>query len=253
MARYPSQSPRTLVYQFGPGPVTPVVKILIWANVACFVVSWLLQVFFGVSLVGLLGLRPESVLTRLYVWQPVTYMFLHAGPLHILFNMLALWMFGVELERLWGRTFFLKYYFVTGVGAAITTLLLALIPGGVGNLMWDTVTVGASGAVYGLLLAYALYFPDRPIYVMALFPVPARYFVLIMGGFALMSSAGDQGGVANAAHLGGLIFGYLYLRVWRRRPLAELKYRYVKWRMNRLRSKFDVYTGGRNDWDRRVH
>jgi len=249
MARYPSPSARTLTYQFGPGPVTPAVKLLIWANVACFVMSWLLP-----TTVGYLGLRPGAVFRQLWVWQPLTYMFLHAGLFHILFNMLALWMFGVELERLWGRTFFLKYYFVTGVGAAATTLLLALLPGGFGALLWNTVTVGASGAIYGLLLAYALYFPDRPIYMWALFPIPAKYFVMIMGGIALMSSiGGNQGGVANTAHLGGLVFGYLYLKVWRQRPLAEIKYRYVKWRMNRLRSKFDVYTGGRNDWDRHVH
>jgi rhomboid family protein len=247
--RYPSSSPRTLTYQFGPGPITPVVRLLIWANVAMFVVSWLVP-----SVVRYLGLQPEAVFSRLFIWQPVTYMFLHAGVFHILFNMLALWMFGVELERLWGRVFFLKYYFVTGIGAAATTLLLALAPGGFGDAMRFTITVGASGAIYGLLLAYALYFPNRPIYVWALFPIPARYFVLIMGAIAFMSSmGGDQGGVANSAHLGGLVFGYLYLRVWRPRPLAEIKYRYVKWRMNRLRSKFDVHTGGRNDWDRRVH
>jgi membrane associated rhomboid family serine protease len=249
MARYPSPSPRTLAYQFGPGPITPAVKLLIWANVACFVVSWLVP-----ATIHYFGLSPDAVLKRFWIWQPVTYLFLHSGPAHILFNMLALWMFGVELERLWGRTFFLKYYFVAGVGAAATTLFLSLVPTGFGDLLWNTVTVGASGAIYGLLLAYALYFPDRPIFVMALFPVPAKYFVLIMGGFALMSSVGgNQGGVANTAHLGGLVFGYLYLKVWRTRPLAEVKYRYFKWKMNRVRRKFDVYTGGRNDWDRHVH
>jgi len=249
MARYPSPSPRTLAYQFGPGPITPAVKLLIWANVACFVLSWLVPVS-----VRYFGLSPESVLGHFWIWQPVTYLFLHAGLFHILFNMLALWMFGVELERLWGRTFFLKYYFVTGVGAAFTTLLLALVPAGFGELLWNTITVGASGSIYGLLLAYALYFPDRPIFIMALFPVPARYFVLIMGGIALMSSVGgNQGGVAATAHLGGLIFGYLYLKVWRTRPLAELKYQYFRWKMNRVRRKFNVTTGGRKDWDRNVH
>lgn len=247
--RYRSSSPGTLVYQFGPGPVTPVVKALIWINVAAFLVSW-----FVPGLVGYLGLQPEAVIARLYLWQPVTYMFLHAGFAHILFNMLALWMFGVELERLWGRVFFLKYYFVTGVGAALTTMALALVPGEVGATMRAAVTVGASGAIYGLLLAYALYFPDRPIYVFAVFPIPARYFVIIMGAIAFVSSlGGNQGGVANGAHLGGLAFGYLYLKVWRSHPLAEIKYRYVKWRMNRLRRRFDVHTGGRNDWDRHVH
>jgi membrane associated rhomboid family serine protease len=116
------------------------------------------------------------------------------------------------------------------------------------------VTIGASGAVYGLLLAYALSFPNRPIYLWALFPVPAKYFVMIMGAIAFMSSVGgDRGGVANSAHLGGLVVGYLYLRVWRGNPLDAIKYRYVKFRMNRLRRKFDVHTGGRSDWDRRVH
>jgi membrane associated rhomboid family serine protease len=242
-----------VAFQFGPGPVTPAVRLLILANVTCFVGAWLLQVGFGVSVLGLLGLRPESVLRGFWVWQPVSYLFIHAGLVHILFNMLALWMFGVELERLWGRIFFLKYYFVTGVGAAATVLALSLVPE-IGDALWNTVTVGASGAVYGLLLAFGLYFPDRPIYFFAIFPVPARYFVLIIGGIALLlSMGGDQGGVANSAHLGGLLFGYLYLRVWRTRPLAELKYRYFKWKMNRVRRKFDVYTGGRNDWDRHVH
>jgi membrane associated rhomboid family serine protease len=251
MPRYPSSSPRTMIYQFGPGPMTPAVKVLIWANVACYVVSWLLPAAVWREVIAVLGLNPEAFLPRLMVWQPVTYMFLHAGLTHILFNMLALWMFGVELERLWGRTFFLKYYFVTGIGAAATTLLLALIPNDFGYAMRAATTIGASGAIYGLLLAYALYFPDRPIYIWALFPVPAKYFVLIMGAIALMAS--NQGGVAHMAHLGGLVFGYLYLKVWRTRPLAEVKYRYFKWKMNRVRRKFDVYTGGRNDWDRHIH
>ncbi|HEY3382305.1 MAG TPA: rhomboid family intramembrane serine protease [Vicinamibacterales bacterium] len=225
------------------------VRALIWTNAALFVISWLVP-----AIVLFLGLQPDAVYSRLFVWQPVTYMFLHAGFFHILFNMLALWMFGVELERMWGTTFFLKYYFVTGVGAAVTTMLLALVPGEVGAAMRYSLTVGASGAIYGLLLAYALAFPDRPIYMWMVFPIPARYFVLIMGAIAFLSSVGgNQGGVANTAHLGGLVFGYLYLRVWRSRPLDELKYRYVKWRMNRLRRKFSVYSGGRNDWDRKVH
>jgi membrane associated rhomboid family serine protease len=248
MRRYPD-SARTLSYTFGPGPATPVVKALIWTNVAFFVLTWLVP-----GVMEILGLRPAALFGRLYIWQPVSYMFLHAGVFHILFNMLALWMFGVELERMWGPRFFLKYYFVTGLGAAATTIVLSFLPGDMGTQMWLSVTVGASGAIYGLLLANALYFPDRPIYMWMLFPIPMKYFVLIMGAIAFMSSvSGNPGGVANGAHLGGLVFGYLYLRVWRVRPLGDLKYRYVKWRMNRLRRKFDVYPGGRNDWDRHVH
>jgi membrane associated rhomboid family serine protease len=120
--------------------------------------------------------------------------------------------------------------------------------------MWSSVTIGASGAIYGLLVAYALYFPDRPIYIWALFPIPARVFVLIMGAIAFMSSiGGNQGSVANSAHLGGLVVGYLYLKTRGGHPLAEIRYRYVKWRMNRLRRRFDVHDGGRNNWDKRIH
>jgi len=253
MSRYPS-STRTLAYSFGPGPLTPVIKILLWTNVALFVVWRLAPRAVSDLLTLYLGLQPAAVLTRFFLWQPATYMFMHAGIGHILFNMLALWMFGVELERMWGRTFFLKYYFVTGIGAAVTTILLSLLPFAFGDALWSAYTVGASGAIYGLLLAYGLYFPDRPIYVWMLFPIPAKYFVMIMGGIAfLLSVSGSDGGVANAAHVGGLAFGYLYLRVWRTRPLAEIKYRYFKWKMNRVRRKFDVYSGGRNDWDRKVH
>jgi membrane associated rhomboid family serine protease len=247
--RYSAVSPRTVAYRFGPGPMTPAVKLLLWANIGMFVVSWIAP-----DIVPLLGLQPSAVFSRLRIWQPVTYMFLHAGVTHILFNMLALWMFGVDLERLWGRDFFLRFYFIAGVGAAATTMLLALVPGELGATMWSSVTIGASGAIYGLLVAYALYFPDRPIYIWALFPIPARIFVLIMGAIAFMSSiSGDQGGIANSAHLGGLVVGYVYLKTRGGHPLAELRYHYVKWRMIRLRRRFDVHTGGRNDWDKRIH
>jgi hypothetical protein len=113
--------------------------------------------------------------------------------------------------------------------------------------------IGASGAIYGLLLAYALYFPDRPILLYFLFPIPARYFVMIMGAMAFYFSLGQTSGVANATHLAGLLVGYLYLKSARMHPLAELKYRYLKWKINRVRRKFDVYPGGRaDDIDRRV-
>lgn len=246
---YPTGDRRTVMYQFGPGPVTPAVKLLLWANVGMFVLTWAAP-----ELVVLLGLQPAAVVFGLRLWQPVTYMFLHAGVSHILFNMLALWMFGVDLERQWGRSFFLRYYFVAGVGGAATTMVLALVPGPIGQAMWGSLTVGASGAIYGLLVAYAVSFPHRPIYIWALFPIPARIFVLIMGALAFMSSVGgDQGGVANAAHLGGLVIGYLYLKTRGGHPLAEIKYRYVKWRMDRLRRRFEVHDGGRGDWDRHVH
>src|SRR4029077_18880889 len=108
-----------------------------------------------------LGLVPQFFLTRLWIWQPATYMFLHSGVFHILFNMLALWMFGTELERIWGTRYFLKFYFVTGIGAALLTVLFSMLPLDVSRDLYRSQIIGASGAIYGLLLAYALYFPDR--------------------------------------------------------------------------------------------
>jgi membrane associated rhomboid family serine protease len=235
---------------FGPGPVSTALKGLIGANVAMFFITSI----FG-SLVPVLGLVPAFVVRDLWVWQVGTYMFLHGGLFHIVFNMLALWMFGAELERVWGTRYFLKFYFVSGIGAGILTVAFSLLPFGFTQSLHHSVVIGASGAIYALLLAYALYFPDRPIYMYFVFPIPAKIFVLIMGAIAFYSSLSESGGgVANATHLGGLLVGYLYLRSSRIRPLGELKYRYTKWKIDRARRKFDVYSGGRrDDWNRRIH
>ena len=109
-------------------------------------------------------------------------MFLHAGVSHILFNMLSLWMFGVELERRWGSRFFTKYYFICGIGAGLSQILAGLIPAGPFSSLYVAQTIGASGAIYGILLAYALSFPNRPILIYFIFPVPAKILVAIMGG-----------------------------------------------------------------------
>jgi membrane associated rhomboid family serine protease len=245
-----SPSPYTSSYSFGPGPVSTILKTLIGVNVGMFLLEQIAP-----ASIGLLGLRPIAVRESLWVWQLVTYMFLHGSLLHILFNMLALWMFGAELERIWGTNDFLKFYFVTGAGAGILTVLFSMLPFDFAAQLYFSNVIGASGAIYGLLLAYALYFPNRPIYMYFLFPVPAKIFVLIMGAIAFYESVSPtNGGIANATHLGGLLVGYLYLKGARTRPLAELKYRYVRWKLNRTRKKFDVYSGGRSsDWDRRVH
>jgi membrane associated rhomboid family serine protease len=238
-------------YSFGPGPLTPAIKALMIANVAAFLAAMIVP-----AMTLHLGLRPADVVGSLQIWQPVTYMFLHGGIFHLLFNMLALWMFGVELERTWGSRFFTKFYFVSGVGAAITTLVLSFTPFAFADQLYYSLTIGASGAVYGILLAYALYFPNRPIYLWMIFPIPARYFVMIIGAISLLSSMGGSGGgVAHTTHLGGLIAAYLYLKGGGRTHLmAEIKYRYLKWRINRMRRRFDVYSGGRaDDANRRVH
>jgi membrane associated rhomboid family serine protease len=226
-------------------------KALIAANVALFILT---QLPSGRALTVWLGLLPADVVSQLRIWQPATYMFLHAGLFHLLFNMLALWMFGTELERLWGQRYFLKFYFVCGIGAGLLTIVFSFLPFDFSRALYESLVIGASGAIYGLLLAYGLYFPDRPILMFLLFPIPAKYFVMIIGAIAFYSSLGETGGVASATHLGGLVVGYLYLKGARVDPLSELKYRYLKWKINRVRRKFDVYSGGRaNDWDRRVH
>ena len=147
---------------------------------------------------------------------------------------------------------------MTGIGAGIVTVLVSLLPFGAATSMYYGSTVGASGAIFGLLLAYGLYFPDRRIYLYFLFPIPAKYFVMIFGGVALLSSvSGGGGNLAHFTHLGGLVVGYIYLksrRLARFSPIAELKYRYLKWKIGRMRRKFDVHQGGRSDdWDRRIH
>ncbi len=247
MRRYAS-SPYASSFSFGPGPISTVLKVLIGANVAMFLAQ-----FTSPVITDVLGLHPAWVVRWGWVWQLATYMFLHGGVFHILFNMLALWMFGAELERIWGTRYFLKFYFVTGIGAAALTVLFSLLPFAFSQQLQYANIIGASGAIYGLLLAYALYFPERPI-LLIVFPVPAKIAVTILGAIALVSSLGESGGVANATHLGGLLVGYLFLKGNRMHPISELKYRYLKWKINRVRKKFDVYSGGRaNDYDRRVH
>ena len=243
-------SPYASSFSFGPGPLSSAMKALIGANVLVFVAQALQPL-----LTGYFGLAPSNVVGNLWVWQLGTYMFLHGGLFHILFNMLALWMFGTELERIWGTRYFLKFYFVTGIGAGILTVLFSLMPFAASQQLYGSNVIGASGAIYGLLLAYGLYFPNRPIYMYLLFPIPARIFVVIMGAMAFYASlAGSGGGVANATHLGGLLVAYLYLKSAHMDPLGELKYRYLRWKINRVRKKFDVYSGGRaDDLDRRVH
>ncbi|HVH27090.1 MAG TPA: rhomboid family intramembrane serine protease [Vicinamibacterales bacterium] len=248
MRRYPS--PYAASFSFGPGPLSTAMKAIIGANVVVFLAQHL-----GAWVTNALGLVPSYVLGRFWIWQLGTYMFLHGGVFHLLFNMLALWMFGAELERIWGTRNFLKFYFVTGVGAGLLTVLFSLLPFSASEALYRSNVIGASGAIYGLLLAYALYFPNRQIYLYFVFPIPAKIFVLIIGVLAFYASfAGSGGGVANATHLSGIVVAYLYLNRTRIDPVGELKYRYLRWKINRVRRKFDVYSGGRTDhWDRRVH
>ncbi len=189
------------------GSLSTMVRMLIAWNVIFFLVQRLTSGFvggMGLDIVGYFGLIPISVWHG-EVWRLVTYMFLHGGFFHIAFNMLVLWMFGSQLEMVWGPRRFLKYYFITGIGAGITNAIIeqgSPIP-----------IVGASGAIYGLLLAFGMFFPNRPVFLYLLFPIKAKYFVIILGAVEFLTSISPgRDGIAHWAHLGGLLFGFLYLK-----------------------------------------
>ncbi|MGZ3722261.1 MAG: rhomboid family intramembrane serine protease [Bdellovibrionales bacterium] len=199
-------------------PFKGAVKGLVIANVAVWLGLVLIPGLFmhNSMFVDLFGLVPERVITSFWIWQVFTYMFMHAsGVFHILFNMLILWWFGAELEGRWGNKFFLTYYLVCGVGAGIIyllgTTLYAYISGNVTGMI--TPLVGASGATFGLLLAYGLLFGERVIYFMMLFPMKAKYFTMIIGGVELVTMMDGSSGTqtANLAHLGGLVVGFVFL------------------------------------------
>ena len=198
----------------------PVIKALLISNTAI----WLLTGLFPFSLLGvpleawvakffaLIPLGGALVYRDLQAdflpWQLFTYMFLHGNFTHLLFNMLALWMFGMELENTWGSKKFLVYYLLCGLGAGVAHLLVTSFIGQAAP------TVGASGAVFGVLLAFGVLFPDRPIYIYFLLPVRAKYFVAAYMGMELFHGVfGTTDGVAHFAHLGGAAVGILYLLV----------------------------------------
>jgi len=197
---------------FGGMGLTPGVKILIIANAVVFV----LQTLFGGGLTGRVGplthwfgFVPQQAINGLEVWRFFTYMFLHGGMFHIAFNMFALWMFGSQIERRWGQRTFLIYYVVCGLGGALTYGIFNLA--GIAGII---PMVGASAAVYGILLAYGLTFPESVILVMMIIPMKAKYAVLVFGLIELMSTAaGSSGGIAHLAHLGGMVTGFIFLKL----------------------------------------
>ncbi len=227
----------------------PGVRWLLVGNV----VTWLVY-FFAVrsgqgDFFNHFGLVPAMVVKTFAVWQLVTYMFLHDpfGFGHILFNMLTLWMFGKDLELAWGTRRFLKFYFLCGIGAGVCVVLANYIAGGTHPF---TRTIGASGAIYGLLMAFGMTYPNTTVLFSFLFPIKAKYFVMIIGAIAFLSSFGANNGVSNVAHLGGMLFGYVYLKTealagGRRGGkfdlLGSLRMQYKQWQVERARRKFQVY------------
>ena len=205
--------PQTVTFAFP--PFTRMVKALVLINVAVYFAMLLLGLGSSASMRAIFdtfALVPYLVVHG-RVWQLVTYSFLHAGLGHILFNMLALWMFGSTLEQYWGGRRFLEFFFFCVFGASLATVVLSYAGGSILGLFPLTHTVGASGGIYGVLLAFGWLFGDRQIF---LFPIPfairAKYLVAILILIALAGALSGPSGIANVAHLGGALFGYLYLK-----------------------------------------
>lgn len=207
--------------------LTKMVKWIIISNVAV----WFLFVILGRGAFGfhrvfeIFGLVPSAIIADFWIWQPVTYMFFHSDNLfHILFNMFVVYWAGSEIEQTWGSKAFLKYYLVTGIGAGVlytagATLYYLFSSGSAGPSAMSIPVVGASGATFGLMLAYGILFGERTLLFMLLFPMKAKYFVMLLGGIEVFNLLKDglQSGVSNLCHIGGLIVGYLYLTIWTRR------------------------------------
>ena len=200
----------------------PAVKGLLIANGVVFLLE---HGAIGRWLVPVCWFSPEQAVLRLWVWQFVTYMFLHLNVGHVLLNMFTLWMFGRRLEQRWGTYEFLRFYLVCGVGAALVHTLAT--PLGLSFGQPVQVMLGASGAVYGVLLAYARYWAEDVVYVNFIFPVKIKYMVVFLGVVDFLGSIGELTGretssVAHFAHLGGLLTAWIYLRYAGRIRLGRL-------------------------------
>jgi membrane associated rhomboid family serine protease len=231
-------------------PFTRWVKRLILIYAAIYLVMAILEIAspYGHEWVRIyLALIPRLVVHG-YIWQLITYSFLHFGLLHLIFNALALWMFGSQLESDWGSNRFLEFYFFCTVAAALTTVAVGYmhIPG----LSPVTTTIGASGGIYGLLVAFGVLYGENEIMMFPLpFLIKAKYFIWGIVFLTLVGAIQETGGVANFAHLGGLLFGYLYLKFLPRRGLMysasenyfSLRNSYYRWKRRRAAKKFEVY------------
>lgn len=184
---------------FGSSVVTTIVIL----NVLVFLLQMLLT---GTPFQRFFALYPRDVIENGFIWQLVTYMFLHGGIFHLFFNMLIIWMFGSALEQVWGGGRFLRYYLICGLGGALFSFIFS----------YNVPVIGASGAGYGILLAYGVLFPYNQIYVWGIIPVRARTLVIVLGAVEFLSGLGGGDGIAHFAHLGGMAAGLVYLKTDRR-------------------------------------
>lgn len=251
---HPSSHGRPRI-SFGTGPLTPGIKGIIFTCAGVFFLQALVP---GNWLEFSLGLSSEGLLGRYFLWQPVTYLFLHTtGNLfHLVFNMLMLWMFGGELERRWGTQSFLQYYFLCGVGAGLASVAVDVLSGFLreGPLLSPSrPTIGASGAVYGLLAAQAILYPNRLLLVFLIFPMRMRVAVFLMAAITLWvaigsAKSGSGTPINHVAHLGGMALGWAYLhRAWNPMRLWH------DWRWQRRRKRYHVVSDIKDDDHDRFH
>jgi membrane associated rhomboid family serine protease len=233
------------------GFITPAVKLLVLICAGVFLVQTVAELSFGVParlwINYHLGLVPLGPIPGLRIWQPISYIFLHGGLWHLLINMLMLWMFGRELELVWGKKRFLNYFFLCGIGAGIITVLVKVTPMLWGVRPTDTPTIGASGAIFGILIANAILFPDRRIWLFPLpLTIPMRPFVAVMGAIEFFGTLGAGGdGVSHLCHLGGMLIGWLYLR--RGSLLYRVRNEVADWKYQQNRKRFEVYMRKKKD------
>ena len=191
------------------GGIPPVVRSLIIINLAVFFIQKVLEYFFHINIDYIFGFVPYSFVNYFMGWQIFTYMFLHGGIFHIFFNLLALWMFGGDVERSLGSRQFLKYYIACGVFSGVCSLIF--------EFNSKVPVIGASGAIFGVLIAFGMLFPERVITLLLFFIIPvrakAKYFVT---AFAILTFFqcffSTQSGIAYFAHLGGIVLGYAYFK-----------------------------------------
>lgn len=206
------------------GPLTPIVKKILILNGSIFFILQVAGLFspqFTVYFENLFGLSHLGFIHEFKLWQIFTYMFLHAGWLHILMNLLVFWMFAGELEQLWGSKLFLSYYIFSGVGAGLFIIILNYLVFLKYHL--NPVTIGASGAIYAVLAAYGITWPDRKVIVFPLFiPIKIKYMVIVFGVISflgtLASASGNGGNISHIGHFGGIISGLLYMFLKLRKP-----------------------------------
>jgi membrane associated rhomboid family serine protease len=215
-------------FGFGPGRPSPFIMVMIITNVVIFIIQNVYP-----ELTYHLGMTPARFFSEFpnLLYQPLTYMFLHGSIGHIFFNMFALWMFGTEIEYSWGSKFFARFYFLAGLAGAFLTLAV--------NSSQPYPIIGASAAIYGILVAYWIMFPNRYLYIYFLFPIKVKWAI---PGMMLLGFLFSAGNIAHMAHLGGAVFGFLYLKMdWRwsfiTQPWKNLRVRRQKVKLAKNRQK----------------